>query len=263
MAIERDQPVAVIQEHRVAVEEEVSRDGDPPRRRGDDGCARGGGDVQPAMRAAGFAVQDAAAAEGPRDGARHWAQEGVEVSGRGGHGGVGRLHPHALVPDARQILRAGVDVARVGDGEALHGIVLCSDLKRHFHRAAIAIPGDDLVAPRLRVQRQADQGVAAIEQGGGVIEPSLDDGRRHRHRDNTTGDAHHRAGDADRSRQREEQWRHLSSACSAAGAGRVATTVASMTPVTRCASMRSPGARSATSVTTRPQRVPSGRDTTA
>jgi len=63
VAVHGDQPLAVVDEHGIAVEEIIADGGHPSRRRGMDGCPGVGGDIQATVGIARFTIEDAAQSE--------------------------------------------------------------------------------------------------------------------------------------------------------------------------------------------------------
>ena len=163
MAVHGDQAPAVVQQYRIAVEEEVAGDQHAARRRRVDRRAAVRGDVEPRVWAARFAVQHAPPPERTGDDAVHGPHEGVRVSRVRTDHRVGVAHQGSLAREPLEVLVVGVDVSRIRDGQALHGVFPEYHDERRSIGRCVAPVHDEVVFARLGVEGHADDGMATVE----------------------------------------------------------------------------------------------------
>ena len=155
MVVHRDQPLAVVEEHGVAVEEIIAGvDHDAGRGR-DHHRARGRGDVEPAVRRARLVVEEAPQAEAA---AQPPARRQVEMQRRLRQLGPGMerlLDQLLLARNPLEVFGIRLDQALVCNGEVLGLVFLGPDRECQFAARAAIAHGQALFA-RNGLQRQPD-----------------------------------------------------------------------------------------------------------
>ena len=145
-----DHALAVVQEHGLAIEEIISHQRHHASGRRLDRRAGRHGEIQPGMRIALFAVEDAPQAEGARQAATRHRTVQDEVAGRHACAiaSVGRALLGHFTLDALHVLVAGIDLARVLQRDALRGVFLGRTVKASS-RAPLASSMDTRCSPAL------------------------------------------------------------------------------------------------------------------
>ena len=141
MAEHADKALAVIHKHRIAIEEVIADQDYLARCRGLDRCTSRYGEVEPGVRVALFAIEEAAHAELARQRTiDRFVQQ--QVAGCvGAEGAVGLDLDRQLVVDALDIGGVGIDLTLVFQGDVLLGVFFAAHRK-----AQVAPVGGDLLA---------------------------------------------------------------------------------------------------------------------
>jgi hypothetical protein len=124
VTVHGDDALAVVEEHRVAVEEEVTDLEDAARRRRLNRRTRGGRNVHPTVWISGLAVEEPPQAETARALARHRGPHGELRDPVGRIRAEGGVDAHTLAGDALEVLCGRIDLTLVLYRQALLGVLL-------------------------------------------------------------------------------------------------------------------------------------------